>query len=100
MKLGNILKVETGAGRTFTTGEQTITLLAQRIQLRLPWLAVIWTRPVGVVIQRPGKTERRPIFNANRLLFFILCGLTVSGMVLAWLAGRVLDQFVTTRPQS
>jgi hypothetical protein len=91
MKLGSILQVETGTGRTVTTGEQTVTLLAQRIQVRLPLLAVIWTRPVGVVIRRPGKTERRPIFNANRLLFFILCGLAVAVMLLAWVTGQLLD---------
>jgi hypothetical protein len=65
------------SGETVTVGDVRVTPHAQALILRVPGGAIIWNRPVAVVVERAGQVQRLPIFDVTRCLELALIGLVV-----------------------
>jgi hypothetical protein len=71
-------------GEPHRINEMTITPVAQALTIRWPGGGFVWNRPVGLLIERNGQVERRPVQDWTRLLQvgLLLLGL-VGGLLLA-----------------
>ena len=56
------------SGPTIQAGEARITPEASALIIRLPFGALVWHRPTGVLIERAGQVERRSIVDVTRLV--------------------------------
>jgi hypothetical protein len=72
----------TGAGDSIRVGDSTVTPLAQALVVRLPWQAgsgrrggaFVWNRPVAVLVERAGQSQRLPIVDVTRIVVWSLMG--------------------------
>ncbi len=69
-----------GAGPPVTIGQTTVTPWARALIVRLPLGGFVWNRPVAVVVQQDGQTERIPVRDLTR---YVELGLLGVGLLLA-----------------
>lgn len=76
-QLKKIIQWQTMSGETITVGKAAITPQAQVLMLRLwrPLGGWVWNRPVSVLVEQGGRTERLPIVDITRLVQLSLWGL-------------------------
>jgi hypothetical protein len=80
------------AGNSIQVGDVTVTPLAQALVVRPPWQAgsdrrggaFIWNRPVAVLVERAGQSERLPIVDITRIVVWsLMAGVLLVGAGLA-----------------
>ncbi len=57
-----------GSGHPVTAGEITVTPQSQALIIRWGQGGFVWNRPVAVVVERPGQTQRIPVLDLTRIL--------------------------------
>lgn len=79
-------KWQTVSGETVTVDEVAVTPQSQALTVRWPRGGWVWNRPVGVLVERGGDTERIPIVDVTRVAQLGLYGLAlvfaIVGLVL------------------
>lgn len=70
------LKRQTTSGAPVTAGDVTVTPEAQALTVRFPNIGFVWNRPVAVLVERDGQTERIPILDVTRMAQLGLFGLS------------------------
>jgi hypothetical protein len=63
----DMLRVQTLTGDPISAGGVTVTPQSQAIALRWPKGGWVWNRPLAVLVEREGETERIPIVNVTRI---------------------------------
>lgn len=64
-RLSDVVQARTTAGAPVTVGGVTVTPQAWVIIVRLPRGFLVWNQPTGVLIERAGRVERRPIIDVT-----------------------------------
>lgn len=77
-KPDKIVQLKTYSGEETTIGDATITPQSQALILRWPSGGFVWNRPLAIVVERDGITERIPIVDVTLLAQAALLGLTVA----------------------
>jgi hypothetical protein len=89
----NILHLETHTGEPITFGHTTITPQSQALIVRWPRGGFVWNRPIGVIVDRAGLTQRLPIIDVTRYATWTLAGL-------AWLFSVIIMAVAQRRRQT
>ena len=78
------MEMKIRSGKTITKGEITVTPEAQSLIVKLPFWGFVWHRPVALVVEKDGRQERIPIFDATRAAVWgmVVIGTAVSLMVM------------------
>jgi hypothetical protein len=88
-KLKEILQWQTLSGDRVTVGDVSLTPQSQALTIRWPRGGLVWNRPVAVLVERDGQTERIPIVDVTRMAQLELLGLgLVFSMVIFILSAR------------
>lgn len=88
MNLREMVQWQTISGTPQTIGEMTVTPEAKALVLRWPKGGYVWNRPVAIVAQRDGATQRIPIADVTRQAQWGLYGLGAVVFLLLLLFGR------------
>jgi hypothetical protein len=70
-------------GESVTVGDVTVTPQSQARILRWPWVGWVWNRPIAVLVERGGQSERIPIVDVTRLVQVGLLGLGLAFFIVA-----------------
>ena len=76
-KLKEMLQWQTLSGDRVTVGDVSLTPQSQALTIRWPWGGLVWNRPVAVLVERDGQTERIPIVDVTRMAQLGLLGLSL-----------------------
>jgi hypothetical protein len=89
-QLKDFIQLQTTSGDPQTIGDATITPQSQALIVRFPFGGFVWNRPVAVLVDRNGQTERIPIVDATRIAQLGIFGLALafSIMIAAFAARR------------
>ena len=79
---------QTLLGDPITIGDLTITSQSQALTIRWPGGGWVWNRPVAILVERDGGTERIPIVDVTRVAQWAMLGVSVLCSIL------VMGQFV------
>ena len=85
------IELKTSTGRPISRGKVTITPQAQALTVRIPYGGFVWNRPVAVLVQRDGRSQRFPIFDVTRFAVVAMAGSGMAltlGAVLVGILGR------------
>jgi hypothetical protein len=87
-RLNRIVQWQTVSGSPVTAGDVRLTPQSQSLTLRWPHGGWVWNRPVAVLVEREGQTERIPIVDVTRavqlgLLSFMLVFSMVTFVLVA-----------------
>jgi hypothetical protein len=81
-KLTDIIEWQTASGNPVTVGDVTLTPQSQALTVRWPSGGLVWNRPVAVLVEREGGTERIPIVDVTRVVQLGLLSFSLAfGMV-------------------
>ena len=75
-RLKEIFRWQTISGEEVTVGDLSVTPQSQALTVRLPFGGLVWNRPVAVLVERGGGTERIPIVDVTRVALLGLLGLS------------------------
>ena len=88
-QLKDFIQLQTTSGDPQTIGDATITPQSQALIVRFPFGGFVWNRPVAVLVDRNGQTERIPIVDVTRIAQLSVLGLTLAfSIIIAALAAR------------
>lgn len=88
-RLKRIIQWQTVSGSPVTAGDVTLTPQSQSLTVRWPHGGWVWNRPVAILVERGGQTERVPIVDVTRAVQLGLLSCTlVFGMVTVALTAR------------
>lgn len=88
-KLKDIFQWQTISGDPKTIGDVTVTPQSQALTIRWPYGGLVWNRPVAVLVERGGETERIPVVDVTRIAQLGLLGLSlVCSIVIFALSAR------------
>lgn len=73
-----MVRLRTMSGDPVSVGGVTVTPLSRALELRLPFGAFVWNRPVALLVRREGRVERVPIADVTRR---VQLGLLISTAV-------------------
>lgn len=73
-----MFQLQTRLGEEVVVGDATITPQSQALTLRWPNGGYVWNRPLAVLVERDGATERIPIVDVTLVAQAALLGLTVA----------------------
>ena len=82
-RLANWIEWRTVTGAPVTAGDYTVRPQTRILVIRPPFGGLVWSRPVAVLAESAGRTERIRIVDVTRAAQF---GLLIAGLV----ASRVL----------
>lgn len=74
-KFEDMVRWQTISGEQVTVGDVTLTPQSQALTLRWPNGGFVWNRPVAVLVERGGQTERVPVVDVTRIAQLTLLGL-------------------------
>ena len=74
-KLKDVVQWQTTSGKEVTIGDVTLTSQSQALTLRWPKGGLVWNRPVAVLVEQGGQTERVPVVDVTRIAQLTLLGL-------------------------
>ncbi|MGB8646332.1 MAG: hypothetical protein WCF84_13930 [Anaerolineae bacterium] len=72
-----IVQLQTLSGTPVRVGATTVTPQSQALTVRLPFGGFVRNRPVAVLVEREGRTERIPIIDVTRVAEIALAGLAL-----------------------
>ena len=70
-------------GQPVQVGEQTVTPQARVLALRLPFWGFVWNRPVAVLVEENGRSQRIPIPDMTRMILIAAGVVTAVAGLLA-----------------
>ena len=73
-----MFQLQTHSGEAVIIGDTTVTPQSQALTLRWPNGGYVWNRPLAVLVERDGDTERIPIMDITLVAQAALLGLTVA----------------------
>lgn len=76
-KLKDALQWQTISGERVSVGDIKLMPQSQALTFRWPNGGVVWNRPVAVLVERDGQTERVPIVDVTRVAQLTLLGLSL-----------------------
>ncbi len=79
--LNDILQWRTVSGATVTSGGVSVTPQSQALIVHTPIWSYVWNRPVAVLVERDGQTERIPIVDVTRLALIALSFSVVAAIL-------------------
>lgn len=88
-RIASIVQLRTLSGKPVTVGEVTITPRSQALVLQLPFLRLVWNRPVAVLLEQGGRTERVPIVDVTRAVQLGLLALPLLLSMPLWIKSLV-----------
>lgn len=74
-ELNDVVQWQTISGEEVTIGDVTLTPQSQALMLRWPNGGFVWNRPVAILVERDGQTERVPVVDVTRIAQLTLLGL-------------------------
>ena len=74
-KLSDVVQWQMVSGEEVTAGDVTLTPQSQALTVRWPNGGFVWNRPVAVLVERGGQTERIPVLDVTRIAQLTLLGL-------------------------
>ncbi len=87
--LRDLIRLETQTGDPLISCDYTLTPQSQALIIRWPQGGFVWNRPIGVIVDRGGQTERLPIVDVTRTATWMLAGLTlVFSVIISLVAAR------------
>ncbi len=75
-RLNDVIQWQTLSGEQVVVGDATLTPQAQALTIRWRNGGFVWNRPVAVLVERRGQTQRIPVVDVTRIAQFTLLGLT------------------------
>jgi hypothetical protein len=81
-RLKDMFRMQTLLGDPVSVGDVTVTPQSQAIVARWPNGGWVWNRPVAVLVEREGETERIPIVDVTRIAQLGLFALSIAFSVL------------------
>ena len=76
------------SGQPVTAGGITLTPLSQALVVRTPFLGWVWNRPVAVLVEGEGASQRIPVVDVTRLVQLSLVALSAA----CWIAFFLFQQ--------
>jgi len=70
-----MIQWQTFSGEQVIVGDVTLTPQSQALTIRWRNGGFVWNRPVAVLVERRGQTERIPVVDVTRMAQFALLGL-------------------------
>jgi hypothetical protein len=87
--LRKFIQIETQTGEPLTVSDTTLTPQSRALSVRWPHGGFVWNRPIGVIVERGGQTQRLPIVDVTRVATWSLAGWTLLfSVIIAWVAAR------------
>ncbi len=86
VRLADAFQMRTTTGDPITAGGVTVRPQSQALVVR--WGehgGLVWNRPLAVLVERAGQTERIPIMDVTRLAQLSLLGASLLTMAIVWL---------------
>lgn len=77
MPLKDMVKYELVSGEPTAVGDATLTPESRVLSVRWPNGGWVWNRPVAVVVEQEGLTERLPIVDVTRIAQVSLYGFSL-----------------------
>ncbi len=74
----DVVHWQTLPGDEVTRGDVRVTPQSRALTLRWPHGGLVWNRPVAVLVERNGRSERIPIVDVTRVVQLALFGLSVG----------------------
>jgi len=84
-KLEQVVTWRTHSGDRVTVDGVTVTPQAQALTLRWPNGALVWNRPVAVLVQQGGQTRRVPIVDVTLVVQCVLVAFSLVFSVITLL---------------
>jgi len=78
---------QSGSSHPVAAGEITVIPQSQALVFRWGHAGFVWNRPVAVVVERPGQSQRVPILDLTRILQWSLLAISAAcwiGFLLLW----------------
>ena len=75
MRIKDMVSWQTETGDSVEVGDVTLTPQSQSLLVRWPDGGWVWNRPVAVLVERGGETERIPVVDVTRKAQVGLLGL-------------------------
>jgi len=85
-----ILEWKTVSGKPYQIGDVTLTPQSQALLLKTPIGGVVWNRPVAVVAERAGESQRHAVDDVTRRAIVAMVGITVGIAVIGRVVANVL----------
>ena len=82
-KLKDLVQWQTVSGEAVRVGDVALTPQSQALTVRWPKGGFVWNRPVAVLVERDGQTERVPVVDVTRIAQITLLGLGFVFFVVA-----------------
>jgi len=76
-ELKDMIQWQTVSGDPVIVGDVSLTPQSQALTIRWPSGGFVWNRPVAVVVEQDGQTERIPVVDVTRIAQFTLIGLSL-----------------------
>jgi hypothetical protein len=83
MPLKDIVSYELVSGEPTAVDDATLTPQSRVLSVRWPNGGWVWNRPVAVVVEQDGRTERLPIVDVTRIAQLTLYGISLLFALLA-----------------
>lgn len=77
-QLKDIVQLQTVSGDPVAVGDVTLTLQSQALAIRWPKGGFVWNRPLAVMVERDGQTERIPVVDVTRTAQVALLGASLA----------------------
>ena len=74
-KLSEVVRWQVVSGEEVIAGDVTLTPQSQAFTISWPNGGFVWNRPVAVLVERGGQTERIPVVDVTRIAQITLLGL-------------------------
>ncbi|HSM55441.1 MAG TPA: hypothetical protein VK879_04730 [Candidatus Sulfomarinibacteraceae bacterium] len=88
MELRKIVDWQTTTGETVTAHNYGVTPQAQALSIQLPIGGLVWNRPVAVLVEHDGATQRIPIPDLTRITQLAIWTTAFLITIIVWLRSR------------
>jgi hypothetical protein len=82
-KFGDKIQLQTVSGEEVTVRDVTLTPQSQVLTIRWPSGGFVWNRPLAVLVERDGQTERIPVVDVTRIAQLAFLGLSLVFSIVA-----------------
>jgi hypothetical protein len=82
-KLEDKIQLQTVSGEEVTVRDVTLTPQSQALTIRWPSGGFVWNRPLAVLVERDGQTERIPVVDVTRIAQLTFLGLSLVFSIVA-----------------
>jgi hypothetical protein len=85
-QLADWVQWQTINGDPITIGNVTVTPQSQALAVRWPFGGFVWNRPVAVLVERGGYTERIPIVDTTRMAQIGIFGFGLACAIMGFIS--------------